>query len=305
VDTRDFYSDGDAVTNFRYDSFFSSVGSGVWMVEFYAPWCKPCQELVPEFKGAAIRLEGKAKFGAVNCDDQGKLCERMNIHSFPTVKFFMVKKGIEAEDYEGEHETEKLVSYINRQLKPQLVKLTDKNFEKEVLQSKALWLVDFSGDPSWCGPCAQLLPSVREAASTLKGVAKVGLIQCDQAGSLCERLGIENYPVVRTFKRGPKDAEDQGEELPGNNPFVAVQVFTTVAKSALTWRECFDAGKFKEHLENFFQEHNPGNVMKVNELMDKYRGNEEKLASNLELKYKGVKFGWDFTSAADDDHDEL
>jgi thioredoxin-like negative regulator of GroEL len=102
VDTANFYSEGDIVTNFRYQNFFSEIGSGVWMVEFYAPWCKPCQELVPQFKGAAVQLEGKAKFGAVNCDDEEQLCQRMNIHSYPTVKFFMIKKGTSSNRHHGD-----------------------------------------------------------------------------------------------------------------------------------------------------------------------------------------------------------
>ena len=37
------------------------------MVEFYAPWCSHCMRGVPQYKRAAVALDGVVEFGAVNC----------------------------------------------------------------------------------------------------------------------------------------------------------------------------------------------------------------------------------------------
>jgi protein disulfide-isomerase A6 len=45
------------------------VNSGdLYMVEFYAPWCGHCKNLVPEWEKAAKALKGIVKIGAVDAD---------------------------------------------------------------------------------------------------------------------------------------------------------------------------------------------------------------------------------------------
>ena len=47
-------------TNFR------KVYQGTWLVEFYAHWCKHCQDFVPKYVQIAKQLEGIVKTGAIN-----------------------------------------------------------------------------------------------------------------------------------------------------------------------------------------------------------------------------------------------
>jgi len=45
------------------------INSGdIYMVEFYAPWCGHCKNLVPEWEKAAKALKGIVKIGAVDAD---------------------------------------------------------------------------------------------------------------------------------------------------------------------------------------------------------------------------------------------
>ena len=59
------YSPSDDVIELTPSNFNKLVlgGEGVWLVEFYAPWCGHCKSLAPEWKKAASALKGVVSVG--------------------------------------------------------------------------------------------------------------------------------------------------------------------------------------------------------------------------------------------------
>lgn len=58
------------------------------LVDFWAPWCGPCQMLGPIISEVAEEYEGRIKVGKVNVDEEGELAAANAIVSIPTVMLF-------------------------------------------------------------------------------------------------------------------------------------------------------------------------------------------------------------------------
>ena len=58
------------------------------LVDFWAPWCGPCQMVGPIISEIAEEYDGKIKVGKVNVDEEGELASQNAIVSIPTVVLF-------------------------------------------------------------------------------------------------------------------------------------------------------------------------------------------------------------------------
>ena len=79
----------------------------------------------------------------------------------------------------------------------QVILLNSTNFEKEVLDSKELWLIIFYAP--WCGHCKAFSPEFEKAAKALKGIFKLGAVNADSEKDLSKEYEIESYPTVKFF----------------------------------------------------------------------------------------------------------
>lgn len=232
------YGSGDAVVDLTPANFDKQVinGEGVWIVEFYAPWCGHCQQLVPEYKKAAKALKGVVKVGAVNADEHRSLGGQYGVQGFPTIKIFGADKK-KPEDYNGQRTAQAMVdaglAAAKKLVQAQLggktsgggggssggshsnagpgegkdvVELTEANFRKKVLNSEKGWLVEFYAP--WCGHCKSLAPAWADAASQLKGKMNLGALDATVHGSVAQEYGVRGYPTIKYFAPGSSEPED-------------------------------------------------------------------------------------------------
>jgi thioredoxin 1 len=77
---------------------------------------------------------------------------------------------------------------------------TDANFQKEVLESDKLSVVDFWAE--WCGPCRAIGPVVEELASQYAGKVNIGKVNVDNNANISTNFGITSIPAILFFKNG-------------------------------------------------------------------------------------------------------
>ena len=80
------------------------------------------------------------------------------------------------------------------------VVLTDKNFQKEVLEEEIPVLVDFYAD--WCPPCRVLAPIISGLAEEFEGKIKVGKLNVDENPQTASKYQIMSIPTLMIFKEG-------------------------------------------------------------------------------------------------------
>ncbi|CAH1191584.1 MULTISPECIES: thioredoxin [Paenibacillus] len=82
-----------ALTN---ETFNHQIQSGITLVDFWAPWCGPCQVQLPIVHQLADDMKGKATIATVNVDEQPELASRFGIRSIPALLLFQDGKPLDA-----------------------------------------------------------------------------------------------------------------------------------------------------------------------------------------------------------------
>jgi thioredoxin 1 len=83
---------------------------------------------------------------------------------------------------------------------PNIVTLTQENFQTEVLNSAKPILVDFWAE--WCGPCKMIAPVLDELAQEYDGKVRIGKVDIDSHQQLAAQYGITAIPTLLLFQGG-------------------------------------------------------------------------------------------------------
>lgn len=173
----------------------------LWLVDFFAPWCGPCQQLAPEWRRVAKKLNGTAHVGSVDCVENSGLCNSQSITGYPTIRAYPIGRTGTSHysTYNGWfRNVQSLVGWAYQFLPSSVTVITKQNFRDKVLRSEEPWIVDFYAP--WCGPCQQYMPNFEEIAQTMKEYVHAGKVDCQSNPSICQQASITGYPSVRIYK---------------------------------------------------------------------------------------------------------
>ena len=83
---------------------------------------------------------------------------------------------------------------------PNLVTITDDNFQEQIEDFDGLAMVDFWAE--WCGPCRIIAPFVAELADDYADRVRVGKLDVDANMSTSMRFGVRSIPTILFFRGG-------------------------------------------------------------------------------------------------------
>ncbi len=81
-----------------------------------------------------------------------------------------------------------------------ILKLTDAEFENQVIKSEKPILVDYWAE--WCGPCKMIAPVLEEVAIELSDKVLIGKLNVDENTQTPPKYGIRGIPTLMLFKNG-------------------------------------------------------------------------------------------------------
>lgn len=178
-----------------------------WLVDFYAPWCGPCMQLMPTIDQVAEKLSGTVNVVKINCDTEQQLKQQFGIRYYPTLRLLPAGKKSYRSGWvlDGQKTYEGITSWVEKKLSgddsdspgggKHVVKLDNRSFQQKVLRSKLGWIVDFYAP--WCGHCKIMAPDFAKAAEKMVGKVNFASVDATQNVALTRTFNINGYPSIK------------------------------------------------------------------------------------------------------------
>ena len=96
------------------DNFEETTKAGVTLIDFWAEWCGPCQQMLPILDQFSTEMGDKMTVAKVNVDENPELAGQFRVMSIPTI--IVLKDGEMVDQMVGVKKAEELEAAVSKYL---------------------------------------------------------------------------------------------------------------------------------------------------------------------------------------------
>ena len=212
------------------------------LVEFYAPWCRFCQQLAPMYSRAAQRLllhEPPIRIAKTDATMHIESARKYNVEGYPTLKFF--SSGVPTE-YTGIKNEDGIVNWLIKRIDPPARALESLANLETFIDQHPVSVVLFSED-------AEIQTLFEKVAKNSEG----------NFYGICKNKDLASKWTDKSALIVFKDKENKKSEFFG--PFVESEIIRFIDKNLVPWILPFD----DKVIQIVFKKQNPGLFVFVKE----------------------------------------
>ncbi len=101
-----------AINNSTDNNFAHDTASGLVLIDFWAPWCGPCQIMGPTLEELAKVMGDKLRIMKHNVDNEPNIPGQFGIRSIPTM--IIMKNGKPVDKLVGVHDVNQLQDILSK-----------------------------------------------------------------------------------------------------------------------------------------------------------------------------------------------
>jgi len=182
------------------DNYDETTKDGIWMVEFYAPWCGHCKNLQPIYEDLAEQNPHSfIQFGKVDATKESALQTRFNVRGYPRL-LYKTDNG-DMQTYTSARTAEGFEDWLRRMSSPSVAILASaESIDSLLLANDVIFVVAAGEEDKALAEMFELV-AITERASMTFGSVK--LLTSEDGGWVGELFGRERPFVAKMEKDEP------------------------------------------------------------------------------------------------------